>query len=158
MQASPPGRPLISGLRRSFSDCPPAGNLTYTDATSQNGFYHALYFQDDWRISQKLTLNLGLRWEMETGPAERYNRIATVEPDIASPLAQQTGLPLRGGLEFRGVNGAARSRYKTDANNFGPRFGFAYSATPKTVFRAALVYSMRPASSDFSTAATPVSP
>ena len=86
---------------------PTSGNLTYTDATSQNGFYHALYFQDDWRISQKLTLNLGLRWEMETGPVERYNRIATVEPDIASPLAQQTGLPLHGGLEFRGVNGAA---------------------------------------------------
>lgn len=138
VQAVPTGQAPYLGFASFLLGLPTSGNLTYTDATSQNGFYHALYFQDDWRISQKLTLNLGLRWEMETGPVERYNRIATVEPDIVSPLAQQTALPLRGGLEFRGVNGAARSRYKTDANNFGPRFGFAYSATPKTVLRGGI--------------------
>ena len=47
-------------------------------------------------------------------------------------------LRLRGGLEFRGVNGAPRSRYYTDANKIGPRFGFAYSATQKTVFRGGI--------------------
>jgi hypothetical protein len=72
---------------------------------------------------------------METGPVERYNRIATIDPSIPSPLAQPTGLPLVGGLQFRGVDGAPRSRYQTDANNFGPRFGFAYSVTEKTVLR-----------------------
>ena len=108
-------------------------------------------------MTQKLTLNLGLRWEMETGPVERYNRIATVEPDIPSPLAQPTGLPLRGGLEFRGVNGAPRSRYKTDANNFGPRFGFAYSATQKTVFRGGIGVFMGPGWCGCSTPAIPAS-
>jgi len=117
---------------------PTGGLLAYTDTTSQQGFYHALYFQDDWKVSRKLTLNLGLRWEMETGPTERYNRIANVDPNIASPLAQASGLPIRGGLVFRGVGDAPRGRYKTDANNFGPRFGFAYSATPKTVIRGGI--------------------
>lgn len=138
VQAVPGGQAPYLGLASFLLGVPTGGQITYSDATSQNGFYHALYFQDDWRVTQKLTLNLGLRWEVETGPVERYNRLATVDPNVASPLAQQTGLPLRGALEFRGVNGAPRSRYKTDANNFGPRFGFAYSATPKTVFRGGL--------------------
>ena len=112
--------------------------ITYSDATSQQGFYHALYIQDDWKVTPKLTLNIGLRWEMETGPSERYNRIATIDPDIPSPLAQPTGLPLRGGLVFRGTGDASRQRYKTDANNFGPRFGFAYSMTSKTVLRGGI--------------------
>lgn len=114
---------------------PTGGLLTFSDATSQQGFYHALYFQDDWKVTRKLTLNLGLRWEMETGPTERYNRLATVDPNIPSPLAQASGLPLKGGLVFRGAGGASRGRYKTDANNFGPRIGFAYSVNPKTVVR-----------------------
>jgi hypothetical protein len=117
---------------------PTGGNITYSDATSQQGFYHALYFQDDWKVTSKLTLNLGLRWEVETGPTERFNRIATIDPNIASPLAQQAGLPLRGGLVFRGVNSASRGRYKTDVNNIGPRIGLAYSITPKTVVRGGL--------------------
>ncbi len=138
VQAVPGGQAPYLGFASFLLGVPTGGQITYSDATSQTGFYHALYFQDDWRVTQKLTLNLGLRWEMETGPVERYNRIATIDPNIPSPLAQQTGLPLTGGLEFRGVNGAPRSRYKTDGNNFGPRFGFAYSATQKTVFRGGI--------------------
>src|SRR6185436_7519488 len=114
---------------------PTGGLITYSDTTSQQGFYHAVYFQDDWKVTSKLTLNLGLRWEVETGPTERFNRIATIDPQVASPLAQATGLPLRGGLEFRGMGNAPRSRYKTDANNLGPRFGVAYSVNPSTVLR-----------------------
>ena len=138
VQAVPGGQAPYLGFASFLLGIPTGGQITYSDATSQTGFYHALYFQDDWRVSQKLTLNLGLRWEMETGPVERYDRIATVDPYIPSPLAQQTGLPLTGGLQFRGVNGAPRSRYKTDANNFGPRFGFAWSATQKTVLRGGI--------------------
>lgn len=131
----PGGQAPYLGFASFLLGLPTGGLLTYSDATSQQGFYHALYFQDDWKVTSKLTLNLGLRWEMETGPTERFNRIATVDPNVTSPLAQQTGLPLRGGLVFRGVDGAPRSRYKTDANNFGPRVGLAYSINQKTVFR-----------------------
>lgn len=131
----PAGQAPYLSLGSYLLDLPTSGSLTFTDATSQQGFYHAFYFQDDWKISRKLTLNLGLRWEMETGPTERYDRLATIDPNMPSPLAQPTGLPLKGGLVFRGTGGASRARYKTDANNIGPRFGFAYSATPKTVIR-----------------------
>ncbi|MFN7934876.1 MAG: TonB-dependent receptor [Bryobacteraceae bacterium] len=131
----PGGQAPYLGFASYLLGVPTGGLLTFSDATSQQGFYHALYFQDDWKISQKLTMNIGLRWEMETGPSERFNRLATVEPDIVSPLAQPSGLPLRGGLVFRGVNGASRQRYKTDANNLGPRLGLAYSLNPKTIFR-----------------------
>lgn len=131
----PGGQAPYLGFASFLLGVPTGGLINYADATSQQGFYHALYLQDDWKISSKLTLNLGLRWEVETGPTERFNRIATVEPDIESPLARLTGLPLRGGLQFRGVDGASRARYKTDANNMGPRVGLAYSMTPKTVLR-----------------------
>ncbi|MBL8211376.1 MAG: TonB-dependent receptor [Bryobacterales bacterium] len=131
----PGGQAPYLGFASFLLGIPTGGLINYADATSQQGFYHALYLQDDWKVSSKLTLNLGLRWEVETGPTERFNRIATVEPYIESPLARQTGLPLRGGLQFRGVDGASRGRYKTDANNLGPRIGLAYSMTPKTVLR-----------------------
>jgi len=131
----PGGQAPYLGFGSFLLGVPTGGLLTFSDATSQQGFYHALYWQDDWKVSPKLTLNLGLRWEVETGPTERYNRIATVEPGIESPLAQRTGLPLRGGLQFRGVNGASRGRYKTDANNIGPRIGLAYSLNLRTVVR-----------------------
>lgn len=132
----PVGQAPYLGFASFLLGIPTGGLLTFSDATSQQGFYHALYLQDDWKVTSKLTINAGIRWETETGPTERYNRIATVDPNTPSPLAQRAGIPdLRGGLVFRGVNNAARSRYKTDANNLGPRLGFAYSANPKTVVR-----------------------
>ncbi len=131
----PGGQAPYLGLGSFLMGIPTGGLLTFSDATSQQGFYHALYFQDDWKLTSKLTLNLGIRWEMETGPSERFNRLATIDPGLESPLARATGLPLRGGLQFRGVNGASRQRYKTDANNIGPRIGLAYSVNPKTVVR-----------------------
>ncbi|MBI2687733.1 MAG: TonB-dependent receptor [Acidobacteria bacterium] len=134
----PGGQAPFSSFGSYLLGLPTGGSLTYSDATSQQGFYHAVYVQDDWKVTRKLTLNIGLRWEMETGPTERYNRLATIDPNVTSPLAQPTGLPLKGGLIFRGVGSADRARYKTDANNFGPRFGFAYSATPKTVVRGGI--------------------
>jgi len=114
---------------------PTSGFQTFTDATSQQLYYHGFYLQDDWKVTSKLTLNLGLRFDIETGPSERFNRVASLDPTVSNPLAQQTGLPLKGAVVFAGVNGGSRQRYKTDANNVGPRFGFAYNVTQKTVVR-----------------------
>ncbi len=114
-----------------------SGSIRYSDTWARQQYYHALFFQDDWRLTSKLTLNLGLRWDIETGFTERFNRQAYLDPNVPSPLAQATGLPLRGGAVFSGVNGAPRQLWKTDANNFAPRVGLAYSITPKTVVRGA---------------------
>ncbi len=97
--------------------------------------YLAFYLQDDFKVTRKLTLNLGLRWDVETGPTERYNRQTWFDRAVANPLSQATGLPFLGSIEFASNSGNPRQRWETDANNFGPRVGFAWQATQKTVVR-----------------------
>ena len=96
--------------------------------------YHATFLQDDWKISRRLTLNLGLRWELEAPPTDRYNVLSTFDPNVASPL-KVPGLDLRGGLTYPGIAGASRYQRDLNKNDFGPRVGFAYQATQKTVVR-----------------------
>jgi hypothetical protein len=102
-------------------------------------FYHAFYLQDDWRITKKLTLNIGLRYEVDLPRTERYNRFNWLDPYAVSPLSGQVpGMgELRGGVKFVGVDGNPRTQFNKDLNNFGPRFGLAYQVDSKTVVRAA---------------------
>jgi hypothetical protein len=82
-----------------------------------------------------LTLNIGLRWDVEMPRDERYDRLSYFDPDAPSPIAVQVGMPgLRGGLRFLGQDGVSRQQ-ATDWNNFGPRFGFSWQALPRTVLR-----------------------
>ncbi len=107
---------------------------TGTGVSSQN-VYYALYFQDDFRVTPKLTLNLGLRWEYETPRTERFNRsVRGFAYNTPSPL-NVPGLDLRGGLLYAGVGGVPRGLFNGDWNNFSPRIGFAYSLNQKTVLR-----------------------
>jgi hypothetical protein len=100
---------------------------------STQNFRHAGYLQDNWRATDRLTFNLGVRFELETPRTERYNRQSYIDPDIPSPL-QVPGLPgLKGGLQF--VDAENRSPYGQDRNNWGPRLGFAYKWTDKLVMR-----------------------
>jgi hypothetical protein len=99
--------------------------------------YTGLYIQDDWRITPQLTLNLGLRYELEDPRTERENRLDWFDFNVLSPLNDQVaGLgPLRGGLRFAGVDGNPIRHFDTDKNNFAPRFGFAYQLQQQTVVR-----------------------
>ena len=100
--------------------------------TTQN-FAHAWYFQDNWRPTNRLTVNLGLRYELTLPRTERFNRMSWIDPSVASPL-QVPGMPnLMGGLEFAG-NGD-RTPYNVDPVNFGPRVGIAYRAKGDIVIR-----------------------
>ena len=91
------------------------------------------FVQDNWKVTSRLTLNLGMRYDLETPRTERYNRMSYVDPNAASPL-QVPGLPnLKGTLSF--VGDGNRHNYGYDKNNWGPRFGFAYKLTDKTVVR-----------------------
>jgi carboxypeptidase family protein/TonB-dependent receptor-like protein len=101
-------------------------------------FYYAGYAQDDWRITQKLTLNLGVRYDLDTPRTERYNRMNFFDPDAPSPLASKVPqFPnLKGGVRFVGVDGNSRGQYNTDTNNLAPRLGLAYQFDQKTVIRA----------------------
>jgi hypothetical protein len=88
--------------------------------------YPVGYVQDDWQVTKKLTLNLGMRWDFEVPPVERYNRQNRgFAFDQASPI-KVNGLDLKGGLIFPGVDGVPRGAFRNDWDNFQPRFGFAY--------------------------------
>ncbi len=103
---------------------------------STQGLYTALYFQDDWRVSQKLTLNLGIRWDLQRGNREKWGRIAWFDPTVPSPIAQAAGLPnLKGALRWvNGENGS--NQQDTPLGDFAPRIGLAYRITDKIVVRS----------------------
>jgi hypothetical protein len=107
---------------------------------SKNGatqsFYYAMYAQDDWKATSKLTLNLGLRWDVEIPRTERHNRIEVFDPNATSPLTSAYS-GSKGGLEFMGVNGVDRRQFSPRWNDVSPRFGFAYSVNSNTSIRGA---------------------
>jgi hypothetical protein len=97
--------------------------------------YFALFVADDWKFSPKLTLNLGLRYDLPIPVTESQNRMSYVDPTLANPGAG--GLP--GAYVFQG-SGTGRlggsSPQSTFKKAFGPRVGLAYSVDPLTVIRA----------------------
>lgn len=129
----------------------PAGSMSLVDSYVEQDKYWALYFHDDWKVSRKLTLNLGLRYEYESPLTERFNRSAIhFAGTTASPLNDRARanyarnpipeLPLAqfqvmGGLTFAGVAPNGRDYWNAQKNNFQPRFGFAYQLNPKTILR-----------------------
>ena len=94
------------------------------------------YLQDDWKVSRKLTLNLGLRWDFETGLTERYDRYAVFDPSAANPLSQRTGQNLKGGWTFANKGGRGRTLKGIEWGKIAPRIGIAYQLRPGTVIRA----------------------
>ncbi len=123
----------------------------YSEYSKTWGFF----VQDDWRVNSKLTLNLGLRWELETALTERndksvsgfeYGYVQPIEGAVQDRYARLNDpalkalvpqLSVRGGLRFAGVDGGSRL-YETPKNSFLPRFGFAYQADPRTVVRGGI--------------------
>jgi hypothetical protein len=98
--------------------------------------YFGAYIQDDWKALPRLTLNLGLRYDLDIPRTERHNRMETFDPTAASPLAETTGITgLSGGVVFSGVDGASRRQFSPRWNDFGPRVGFAYQVDQNTAIR-----------------------
>jgi hypothetical protein len=92
------------------------------------------YFQDNWKVTPKLTLDLGLRYDFFPSITEVHNAQGFFDPNVANPI---TGL--KGGLQFAGYgNGTCNcsSPVKNYYRNFGPRLGLAYQLGSKTVIRS----------------------
>ncbi|MBI5280461.1 MAG: TonB-dependent receptor [Candidatus Solibacter usitatus] len=119
-------------------------------------WYFAPYFQDDWKVSRKLTVNVGLRWDYNGAASEKYNRInrgfdsAAASPIVSQIPASMLALypqisTLKGGFRFAGANGVPRLASNNDLNNWQPRFGAAYQINSKLVMRGGWgIYSMNP--------------
>jgi len=102
------------------------------------------YVQDDWKVTPKLTLNLGLRWDYFPPFHEVQDRWSFLNPNMTNPI---TGTP--GALQFAGSRGAGfscqcRTPVQTYMKNWGPRIGLSYAIRPTTVIRGgyALIYSI----------------
>jgi hypothetical protein len=114
---------------------PASGSSTYNASPAFANRYYGVYVQDDYRLSEKLTINLGARFDYESPMTERYNRQnAGWDFSDPNPLAQTTGLPLTGGLLF--TSSSNRLPWNRNINPAQPRFGVAYHFAKNTVFRA----------------------
>jgi hypothetical protein len=137
------------GLAALLLGRPTGGNLPILASRAATAKYHSFFFQDDWKITSRLTLNLGLRYELDLGSNERFNRlIRDFDVNAASPVEAQiranyaanpipeiapANFRVRGGLLFADQDN--RASFKSDRNNWQPRFGAAYQLNSKTAIR-----------------------
>jgi hypothetical protein len=152
--------PIGQGLASFLLGIPSSGSIALNTSYAFHSSFFSGFLQDDWKVSSRLTLNLGIRYEYETAPVERFNRtVRGFDPSTPNPIeaaAQATyakapipEVPVSqfhalGGLTYAGVNGQPSALWKADRNNIAPRIGFAYQATSKTVIRAGFGYFYMP--------------
>ncbi|MBO0862527.1 MAG: TonB-dependent receptor [Chloracidobacterium sp.] len=151
-----------NGVASLLLGTPTSGSISDNDSTYRTRPYYAFYLQDDWKVNSRLSLNLGLRYEIQVPWKERFNRTNRgFDPTVISPLSDQIlanwatlkaqydathpndiyGYPappaaIYGSFLFPGQNGAPERLYDTDWTNVAPRIGVAWRVRENTVIRA----------------------
>jgi hypothetical protein len=110
---------------------PTGGQITGDPRFNASQKYVALYLQDDWKLRNRVTLNLGVRYEYQTPWLEQDDQLTFFDADASDPLTGRKGV-----VRLVGRDG---SRYQTrpDRNNIAPRLGAAWHVTKSTVLRSA---------------------
>jgi hypothetical protein len=127
---------------------PTSGSDTINVQTFWSAHYWAPFLQDDWKVTNRLTLNLGVRWDFLPAEVERHNRtnygfdFTDVNP-INSAVSVPGYSQLLGGITYAGVNGNPRGAYSLGKGNVQPRVGFAFALDSKTVLRGGFGETMR---------------
>ena len=122
-----------NGVASLLLGSPASGSAPIASGVSAQNFYSAGYIQTDTRLTSRLTMNAGLRYETESPFTERYNSINYFDRGISSPVKNSQFPDLRGGLVFATPD--QRHVWQWDRMNIAPRIGFAWSVAPKTVVR-----------------------
>lgn len=144
--------PIGQGLASFMLGLPTGGSGERNASSAQGSHYTGFYLHDNWKVSRGLTLDLGLRYELEIPVTERFNRanrgfdFTTANPIEPAAQANYAKKPIAeippsqfhalGGLLFAGVGGVPRGMWSADTNNFLPRIGAAYQLRPTTIIRA----------------------
>jgi hypothetical protein len=139
------------GLAAFLLGIPSSGGIDRNDNQALTSNYWALFLHDNWRITKKLTVDIGVRWEYQGPETERYNRTvngfnptaplsitAQAQANYAAapdPALAASQFHVRGGLLFAGANGQTRQLWNRSAGALAPRFGFAYQAAKNLVLR-----------------------
>src|SRR5271157_3667628 len=123
------------------------GGLTTPSRMAEQTIYRSLYFGDNYRATQKLTFNLGLRYDLQGNWSERFNRMVDFLSGATSPFSSQVSSLMNPvtGQAFGTIKGAmalvaspqrsSRNAEDMPLNNLNPRLGFAYRVNDKTVLR-----------------------
>jgi outer membrane receptor protein involved in Fe transport len=118
---------------------PDSGNINNLNNIDHFRHTYSLFAQTDWRITPKLNLNLGLRYEYFSPVYERFNRQASFNPitgNLDIPISSHVTLP--DSLSYLPVNHtASNALIPADYTNFSPRIGFAYQVSPKLTMQSA---------------------
>ena len=97
------------------------------------------YAQDDWKVTPRLTLNLGVRWEYGSPYSEQHNYISNFDPATQTVLTLTPGAVAGNGVTpYKGSGTYGKTLVNPDLNDFAPRVGFAFAATPKTAVRGGI--------------------
>ncbi len=108
-----------------------SGTLIDADILESRTDYFGFFVQDDWKVTPNFTLNIGLRWELDTPRWERQdNRQSGFDPTVTNPVCNCPGV-----VTFSGRDGRSKYAHNFDANNLGPRVGFAWEAANGFVVR-----------------------
>jgi hypothetical protein len=107
-----------------------SAEILVSDLIRTRAEYWAWFVQDDWRVTERLTLNLGLRWETELPRREIDGRQNQFDERAINPVSGTPGV-----VTFSGRDGVPQRAFDTDWNNFGPRAGFAWRVLEGTVIR-----------------------
>lgn len=111
------------------------GGLTQNSLVAGQILYRAYYVGDQWQVTNRLTVNYGLRFE-NMGPwSERYDRLSVLQPSVKNPLSDVLGRDLRGQLALVNTPANPSRNNQKLGNLFSPRFGLAYRLNEKTVIR-----------------------
>lgn len=96
---------------------------------------YGAYIQDQWRVTPRLTVNVGVRYENQRPATERYDRLEYFNTTVVNPISSAIGFNVLGGIEYAQTNGNGRFAWPANDKDFAPRAGLAFKITNKLVAR-----------------------